>query len=280
MPAFLAGDGMPVRVDLLTTAARRSERFYRDLLGWSFADAGEGRRMATLQGMPISALFAAAGTDRWRVCFHVEDVPAVAGRARELGAEVALEPTELADGSVMAVVADPFGALVGLLRQPGERAFFAAGEPGAPVWFELVTGAGVDEAAEFYHELLGWEISVAHRADGGVGYAVAMADGAAFAGIAADGLGAEADPADAAGAGRWSGWLAYLGVADIDAAVARTGELGGQVAVPPQATEFGPLATIVDPAGATTVLCEVPPPPEEDIRESDPLEGFDISPFE
>ena len=61
MPAFPAEFGMPVRVDLVSSAPRKSERFYRELMGWEYSAAGEGggRRMAKLMGMPVSALFAA-----------------------------------------------------------------------------------------------------------------------------------------------------------------------------------------------------------------------------
>ena len=103
-----------------------------------------------------------------------------------------------------------------------------------------------------------------------------MEDGAPFAGLVASSVAAQTDAADKS----FVGWLAYLGVENIDTAVAKAEELGGSVLVAPQATEFGPLATVQDPCGAAVVLCEVPLPPEEDIRESDPLEGIDLSQFQ
>ncbi|MFC3849427.1 VOC family protein [Corynebacterium hansenii] len=295
MPAFPAEFGMPVRVDLVSSAPRKSERFYRELMGWEFRAAGEGggRRVAKLMGMPVSVLFGAdadagdgggaaasdapsATADQWRVNFHVDDAATVVEKARGLGADVALEPVELVDGGAMAVIVDPTGAMVGLLQQPGEQAFVAAGEPGAPVWFELIAGDGdrFDDVVAFYHELFGWEIAVRARTEQGV-YAVAMEGGAPFAGLVA---GPQVAGPDQEGA--FTGWLAYLGVENIGQAVMRTQELGGEVVVPVQDTEFGPLATIADPAGATTVLCEVPLPPEEDVRESDPLQNIDLSQFQ
>lgn len=290
MPAFPAEFGMPVRVDLVSSAPRKSERFYRELMGWEFSAAGEGegRRVAKLMGMPVSVLFgadqgadqgdsaAAATADQWRVNFHVDDVAAVVEKARGLGADVVREPVALVDGGAMAVIVDPAGALVGLLEQPGEQAFVAAGEPGAPVWFELIAGDvdGFDDVVAFYHELFGWEVAVRARTEEGV-YAIAMEAGAPFAGLVA---GPQA--ASAGEEGSFTGWLAYLGVENIGQAVMRTQELGGEVLVPVQDTEFGPLATIADPSGATTVLCEVPLPPEEDARESDPLQNIDLSQFQ
>lgn len=279
MPAFPAEFGMPVRVDLVSGAPRKSERFYRELLGWEYAkaDGDAGRRVARLSGMPVSVLFGAdgegdAGANQWRVNFHVEDVAGTVAKARELGADIVRDPVELVDGGAMAVIADPSGALVGLLEQNTSQAFLTAGEPGAPVWFELVAGeaSGFDDVVAFYHELFGWDVTVQARTETGV-YAVAEEGGAPFAGLVAG--------PQAAGTG-FTGWLSYLGVEDIGRAVARTRELGGEVLVDVQDTEFGPLATIADPAGATTVLCEVPPPPEEELRESDPLQGIDLSQFQ
>lgn len=288
MPAFPAEFGMPVRVDLVSSAPRKSERFYRELMGWEFlaSSEGEGRRVAKLMGMPVSVLFAAderdgsaassATADQWRVNFHVDDVASVVAKARELGADVAREPVALVEGGAMAVIVDPAGALVGLLEQPGEQAFVAAGEPGAPVWFELVAGdvADFDDVVTFYHELFGWDIAVRARTEQGV-YAVAMEGGAPFAGLVAGPQVAGPEQEDS-----FIGWLAYLGVENIGRAVMRTQELGGEVIVPVQDTEFGPLATIADPSGATTVLCEVPLPPEDDARESDPLQNIDLSQFQ
>lgn len=290
MPAFPAEFGMPVRVDLVSAAPRESESFYRELMGWEFGASGEGegRRIARLGGMPVSVFFgdgggegdggeAGATANQWRVNFHVDDVAGTVAKARELGADVAREPVALVDGGAMAVIVDPAGALVGLLEQPGEQAFVTAGEPGAPVWFELVAGGAdavgaFDDVVAFYHDLFGWEVAVRARTEQGV-YAIALEGGAPFAGLVAGPQVAGAEGAS------FTGWLAYLGVADIGRAVERTRELGGEVLVPAQDTEFGPLATIADPAGATTVLCEVPPPPEEDLRESDPLQDIDLSQF-
>lgn len=275
MPAFPAEFGMPVRVDLESSAPRTSERFLRTLLGWRFAGEEGGSRVAMLQGMPLAAVQPAADgqPSQWRVSFHVDDVAGVVDRARELGATVAQEPVTLHDGAVMAVIADPGGALVGLLGPSSGARLYVAGEPGAPVWFELIAGpdADFDEVVRFYHELFGWEI-VVHSREGGGGYAIAVEEDAAFAGIASG--------AAATGAvGGWAGWLAYLGVEDLDRAVTAAADAGGEVVVAPAMTDFGPLATVADPAGAITVVCEVPPPPVEEIHESDPLEGIDLSQF-
>lgn len=282
MPAFAAEFGMPVRVDLFTEAPRRSEKFLKEILGWRFVGGDGGRRFATLQGMPhslIQPVLPAGGTgdeavSQWRVSFHVDDVAGTVDRAKKLGATVAQEPVDLVAGGQMAVIADPGGALVGLLGPDPDRRFYIAGEPGAPVWFELVVTAGEDFAkvVEFYHELFGWDVTV-HVQEDTVGYAVAEEEDAAFAGIA----GVDETGGSGAPAAPWTGWTAYLGVEDLEKAVTVTVDRGGTVLSGPSVTEFGPLAVIADPVGAVTVLCEVPPPPADDgSRESDSLLDLDM----
>jgi predicted enzyme related to lactoylglutathione lyase len=45
-------------------------------------------------------------------------------------------------------------------------------------------------------------------------------------------------------------WSVYFAVADADAAVAKTVELGGSVVMPPEDTPYGRLAVVADPNGA------------------------------
>ncbi|HEY4789796.1 MAG TPA: VOC family protein, partial [Actinomycetes bacterium] len=86
---------------------------------------------------------------------RAEDVDGVARRARELGAEVLVEPFDAPGGGRVATVRDPAGAVVSLSR-PGEQ--FAAevvNQDGAWTWNELVSGE-LAAGARFYSELCGW----------------------------------------------------------------------------------------------------------------------------
>ena len=55
-------------------------------------------------------------------------------------------------------------------------------------------------------------------------------------------------------------------------------ELGGEIIREPFESGFGHMSIIADSTGATVTLCEVLPPVEEG-RESDPLEGIDLTDF-
>ncbi len=60
------------------------------------------------------------------VHWHVDDLPAVVLRLGDAGAAVVQEPTVRGEGWVTAVVADPFGNLLGVMTNP----HWAAAHPG------------------------------------------------------------------------------------------------------------------------------------------------------
>jgi predicted enzyme related to lactoylglutathione lyase len=63
-------------------------------------------------GDPVEA----GGDAYWLPYFAVTDVDAVAGRARERGGAVRLEPTDVPGVGRLARLADPFGARFAVLR--------------------------------------------------------------------------------------------------------------------------------------------------------------------
>jgi len=63
-------------------------------------------------------------------------------------------------------------------------------------------------------------------------------------------------PLSQAGPGAAPAWLVYFTAADLDAAVARVGELGGQMLLPPTAIQSGRIAVSQDPQGAVFALFE------------------------
>ncbi|MGV0342239.1 VOC family protein [Corynebacterium mastitidis] len=263
MPAFHAEPGMPYWIDLNTSDPRRSEHFYGELLGWEFEEVGDrGQRVAKRQGLPVAGLLPqpedAALPDTWVTSFLARDLDAQVGDVEKHGGRVLGEPQPAQVGR-LAVLADASGALLGLVEpRPGE-AFVAAGEPGTPVWHELTATARYAQAVEFYRGLLGWTV------DSQDGYATALADSAAFAGIVdAQGQFPPQVP---------SFWQSYLGIEDIDAGVRRVPELGGEVIRAPWDSPFGRLAIVADSTGATVTLCEVEPYTEPDIREGDDIFG-------
>lgn len=99
-------------------------------------------------------------------------------------------------------------------------------------------------ATEFYRDLCGWTVT-ADPADEGSPYVEAFADGQSVAGIM---------PLPAPGIN--SGWLLYLAVDDLDAAVQTAKRLGATVVVAPTdvAAKSVRISVLKDPTGASFAL--------------------------
>ena len=109
------------------------------------------------------------------------------------------------------------------------------------VWYELMT-TDSDAATAFYGAVVGWQT----RAAGGSvqGYRVFGLGGTDVGGLMTI-------PPDDAAAGMRPGWLGYVGVEDVDAAVPQVLEAGGAVHVPPtDIPGIGRFALVADPQGA------------------------------
>ena len=271
MPAFMAEGGMPYWIDLMTSDVRKSSHFYGELLGWDFEEIYVGYRVARVQGLPVAAVVDKQADsqlpDTWVTHFLADSVEDVAERTMQLGGRILAEPTDVNLGR-MALLVDTAGAIFGAIEPYSEEAFIAAGEPGTPVWHELTCPGNYELAANFYRDLFGWTTRATQVQD--FRYTTALVDGAPFAGIwDAEGKFPPEVP---------SFWQTYLGVLSVDEAVVRASKLGGEVVRKPWDSEFGRMTVIADSTGATVTLAEVDPPIEEG-RESDPLEGIDLSQY-
>lgn len=112
-------------------------------------------------------------------------------------------------------------------------------------WNELGS-KDLEAAKKFYSELLGWKLSVSTAA--GMNYTEISAGDEHIGGMYQ--LTEECGGADAK-----SHWMSYVAVDDVDAAAARTAELGGTVCVPPtDIPNVGRFCVITDPTGASISL--------------------------
>jgi uncharacterized protein len=112
---------------------------------------------------------------------------------------------------------------------------------GTPIWYELLS-ADADASRDFYAKVLGWTV---HDAEpGGMDYRMIDAGGGDFAGGLMQLL-----PEMQAGGAKPT-WLFYVGVDDVDAAVAQATALGGAVRMPAITMEgVGRMALVADPHG-------------------------------
>ncbi|MGH2986513.1 MAG: VOC family protein [Solirubrobacterales bacterium] len=116
--------------------------------------------------------------------------------------------------------------------------------PGALTWNELAT-KDVARAKELYGGLFGWRFE--DIAGGGMQYTVIRNGDRSNGGIRAQTEMEASIPPN---------WLPYFVAQSVDDSVARAGDLGGTVLVPPMAVPAGRFAAIADPQGAAFAVFE------------------------
>lgn len=251
--------GNPCWFELGTTDLDAAQRFYGDVLGWSVAGAGmEGfdYRLAKSGGEMVAGMMSTAGQKdapgpNWVVYVAVDDCDATARAATEAGATVMMGPQDIPNTGRFAVIADPQGAVFGILQpdmstmSDADRAKAEAGhgafdqqKAGHGNWLELMS---TDAAAgfEFYAGLFGWTKGTAMDMGSMGTYQLFARNGADIGGMM--GLGNAPSPR----------WLTYFGVNGVAAGIERIRSGGGQVHRGPTEVPGGAfIAVASDPQGA------------------------------
>lgn len=243
-------NGQFVWYDLMTTDVASAKDFYTKAIGWG-TQAWEGPMpytMWTANGTPIGGTVgisdeqAAQGIPpHWMAYVRVADVDAAAAKARSLGGNVLVEPADIPDMGRYAVVSDPQSASIGLYQSADES---AGGEPGIGhfSWHELAT-SDPGAAFEFYTAMFGWEKTDQFDMGPMGVYQMYGQGGRPYGGMMKM-------PPDTPGG---AAWTYYVIVDDIDAAVGRIKDLGGEVINGPMEVpgESGDrVANCIDPQGA------------------------------
>jgi len=243
--------------ELLTTDQPAAEAFYKAVVGWNMADAGQPgmrytilsageRGMGGLMELPPQAR-EAGGRPGWIGYIHVADTDAMAADISSAGGTIHRPPDDIPDVGRFAVVADPGGAVFALLTPlPRDDAPPAADPttPGLVSWHELYSSLGDQSAFDFYARRFGWETM--HEMDmGPMGtYRIFGADGIQMGGMMNK---PENMPVSA--------WGFYINVDGLDSAVARIEESGGQVLMGPHEVPGGSwIVQARDPQGAAFAL--------------------------
>jgi predicted enzyme related to lactoylglutathione lyase len=231
--------------------------FYTDLFGWkidtdnpmgygviahsdNYSAGGIGIGGGIFGDMP-------AGQDGVTFYVEVDDVEATLQQAEKLGGKRLMGP-EQTGGPTFGHLLDPEGHWIGLFEKgsSGEPAQIPAGAApkGAPVVHFEVIGKNFTTLESFYGALFGWKID----ANNPVGYGVVARE----ANLTEKGIGIGGglmalppEMADYAGHVTW-----YVEVPDVDAALNRAVELGGERLMGPETVPGGPtLGQFTDPEG-------------------------------
>jgi len=240
--------------DLVSENPDAVKPFYAALFGWEFEEtrargapytliksggqyiAGISKARRQLPDQPVS---------QWLSFMSVADVDRAVQQVRSAGGSVVAGPLELPNVGRGAVVLDPDGAPLGLLRS-------SLGDPAdtpAPVlhrflWTEHLS-RDPQASADFYAALAGFEV---RKLDfGGRPYWV-LVKGRERAGLLRNPIAVDRPI-----------WLPSIMVADPAASAARAAQLGGKVLLAPRSDlRNGGMALVADPAGAVLALQKWP----------------------
>jgi predicted enzyme related to lactoylglutathione lyase len=134
---------------------------------------------------------------------------------------------------------------------------------GSLIWYELMTTEAA-AAATFYGAVVGWKM--AERADaeaGGQDYRMIGRSDGGYAG------GVLQLTQDMVQQGARPAWLAYLCVANVDAAVAAIESDGGRTLMAKRTLPVGAIAMVADPMGTPFYVMDPVPPPSNPDAKSD-----------
>jgi predicted enzyme related to lactoylglutathione lyase len=145
---------------------------------------------------------------------------------------------------------------------PPRAAATAAARPlrGSLVWYELMTD-DPDGAKAFYDAVVGWEVG--DRPPGDQDYRMIGRGDGGFAG------GVLGLTEEVRRHGARPMWLGYVGVDDVDAAVARVEAAGGKALMPAFDIPQGRIAMIADPQGNPLYVMKPVPPASKPEAQSD-----------
>lgn len=192
--------------------------FYGELFGWRLQSrSSSGYTLIDTQaGHGINGGIARSQRgEPWSTFYvEVEDPQETLDKADSLGATTVMPVTSLGE-STIAMLKDPDGLPVGLVRAPAEASGVYASEPSAGSgemldWFEVM-GSDAARTRDFYAELFDWTL-----------------DDAGFPDYAVVDTGTDRGVQGGIGGGQESRWVTtYAWVCDLDEAFSRVEKLGG-----------------------------------------------------
>lgn len=243
--------------ELLTGDPDGAKSFYDSVVGWDIAGEAQfpnGYRMITRSGgkfaggvLPLNDEMREHGAQPvWLGYISVADVDAAADAIKADGGEVHLAPFDIPNVGRVAMVTDPWGAPFYIMKptppadQPdAESDVFSVDQPEHVRWNELST-TDLDGAVKFYAKHFGWTQEGAMPMGEMGDYKFVQSDGV---GIGAMMTRPTQMPVDL--------WSYYIGVDDIDRAVAAVAEGGGRIINGPMEIPGGEYAANgIDPQGA------------------------------
>jgi predicted enzyme related to lactoylglutathione lyase len=271
--------GVPCWVDTSQPDPKAAVDFYQGVFGWEFEDVmppgSEGEYFtARLHGGDVAAVGSipegAPQMATWNTYIWVDSADETAGKVRDAGGAVLMEPFDVSDAGRMAVCADPEGAVFMLWEAKGHKGATVVNEPGSLNFNGLGT-RDVEAAKSFYGSVFGWktlDLGPGMQAWALPGYGdhleldnpdlrkqLAQVGGpAGFEDVVASINPIPEDEPETP-----AHWSVTFGVDDADAVAAKAAELGGKVIMPPFDAPWSRVTVIADPQGAVFLASKFVP---------------------
>ncbi|MCQ4201752.1 VOC family protein [Streptomyces sp. NPDC058783] len=246
-------EGAPCWADAMFTDVEGAKRFYGDVLGWTFGESStefgdytqcyaDGKAVAAVVPPPPGH----EDRSQWCLYFASPDAAATAGRIREAGGELLLDPMRVGDFGTMCLARDPGGVVFGVWQGEKHEGFEATAVPGAYCWAEVFTREAAKSDA-FFPAVFSY--GAKQMRDDQVDFRLFDLGGDPVLGrmVMTEDFPPEVPP-----------YInVYFTVADCDDAVARATKLGGILRFGPMTTPFGRFAALSDPQGASFSVIDV-----------------------
>ncbi|MFE4667402.1 VOC family protein [Streptomyces sp. NPDC056716] len=260
-------EGTPIWADATFPDIEAAKSFYGDVLGWTFGESSPeygNYTQAFSDGKAVAAVVppmpGQEAASQWCLYLATTDAAAAAGRIRDNGGQVAMEPMQIGDFGSMCIASDPGGVVFGVW-QPGTHAGFEAPveQPGAYCWAEIFTRTP-EKSDTFFPAV--FPFTSQQMEDAQMDFRLYnTTEGTALGRMKmTDDFPPEVPPFI----------NVYFNVANCDEAVATATKLGAVVRYGPMDSPFGRFAGLGDPQGAhfsviDTTTTEGGPPTTTDI---------------
>jgi predicted enzyme related to lactoylglutathione lyase len=241
--------------ELMTTDTKGAIAFYSEVIGWKTQvwEDGNYTMWSNSQGMlggvnPLPDEARKMGAPpHWMSNVQVADVDATVAKAKSLGAQVYVQPSDIPKIGRFAVFADPQGASIAVFKPIGEMKAQDSSKQGVFCWSELIA-AEYGAAFKFYSAVLGWEKLGEHDMGPMGKYLLFGKDAAQYGGMFTKAKDMPTPPA----------WLYYVQVDDLDGTLVRVKNSGGKVLNGPVTVPTGArIAQVMDPQGAAFAVHEL-----------------------
>lgn len=260
LPARSEAAGEVYWFNLLTEDSIAAIGFYSELFGWQIVSSPNGAYVALRNGAPIAGIsqiedrLADVSESMWLAAITVSDLESSVGKARELGATIRDDVTNVPGWGRYALIQDPQGAPALMVRP--ERPLGGTEGYSGWAWAELWTH-DTQAASEFYADVIGYQPDEVRI--GNQDYDVFRDGDAPRAGLMML-ENAEIAPR----------WMPYIGVSDLRGILVRVWAAGGEVLLEPSEVESEVggaerVALITDPSGAFVFLYQI-----DEIATADP----------